>query len=160
MSDHGADSPLQLSDIDERLRSARPAPSDDALARAMTRAERARAGRKPSLLFASASGMSGKMRAVAVAGAFALVGLTAGAAVLNTSGSGGSAASPKFENAVHQEYCQPGLLVLEAQLAGTQTLLDLHLQLLPQFQNQILIAELQTQISTLQGQIQACASLP
>lgn len=99
-------SKLKRSDVDERLRSARPAPSEDALERALTRAQRTGTGtsRASSLLWSSAPRMRGRMRAIAVAGACSLVAMTAGAAVLNSSGSGGSGSNVVDANAASHQY--------------------------------------------------------
>lgn len=127
------------------------------------RAESARPSRKPSLIWTSAPRLTGRMRAIAVAGSVAIVAMTGGAAVLNSSGSGGAGTGTpvtEFENAQAAQYCGPGLVFLQGQLALAQTLLNVQLSLPPQFQDPVLIANLQAQIGSLQAQIQACVNLP
>jgi hypothetical protein len=153
--------PPELDDVAERLRSSRVRASDQVLDGAMTRAQRARADGRSSLLWASVPRMRGGMRRIALAGALGLVALTGTAAVLTTSGSGGPGVSvSEFDNAQIAQYCPDNLATLQAavtSLGETRTLL---LEILPGFENSLADLQLQAAIGDLQAQIDLCVNTP
>ena len=108
MSPHQDDHlPPELRDVAEHLRAPHVTPSDEVLDAAITRAQRVRPDRRRGLsLRASGGRMSGRMRAIAVAGAFGLVGMTGAAVVVNSSGSGG-AGVPVVKDAALAQYVPP-----------------------------------------------------
>lgn len=110
MSPHEHDHlPPELRDVAEHLRAPQVTPSDDALDAAMTRAQRVRPDRRRGLsLRASGPRMSGRTRAIALAGAFGLVGMTGAAVVVNSSGSGGSGLPVVKADAASHQYVPPG----------------------------------------------------